>query len=733
MKTSLGTKAWTQKGFNPFVDDSNILVPVNGAPSAGEYRSEIENREPIRDEENSLKSFIGSETIHISAIEEIKGEYGPNNEIIFRPQNKDPRVRYGGQWISVGGSTAGTFPALTTGSEGFIEIIWEGTDLYIITDGSDSGEVDVRKTTDGGSESGSSIYDTNASYLTSAQGYRSDILVEVESGLSYGRHTTKLRRNGGTGTWLAVGFVINSSFTQLRTVSGVAFSSSKREQIKTPILLDHDNGYVGSRGAWAVEYLLDGTTAIALTEVGSEATLLSTDHSNEEIDKIENFREFGANSQFSTLTTAADVNYVKEDNSTALVGDNVSYDASRETLGGGNGSSFLYSFVGCGIDVIALTSGASSLDTYEVFIDGDSKGNISSSVFTADETDTRITIASGLIYGSHSLKIVRNTAAANGIFFKDFITYRPKFPTLPDGAIPLKDYPILGDYDGSGMSATNGDENTPQGAIYKSALLNAELIGNWTTLQQNIGNMKSGSRVRTNTTGAKIRHRWYGTGIVLRMQRVANTMTFDVTIDGALNDTGVSLINMTNNTGGSYTISGGADEAGMLEFTGLAEGWHEIEVEKTGGSGDIVFDGFDIITPIYYSDPNARLSFETSRDLRKFSPISDETRKVFGNAKAWLSYNQNNNQILASHNIAAVVDVAVGTNIVFFERPFKDDESIGMIMHGSAGSGVIGAGPFGRRPGAVQIDGLNAGASGSVDSRYEAVWFGELAEEDDNE
>ena len=111
-------------------------------------------------------------------------------------------------------------------------------------------------------------------------------------------------------------------------------------------------------------------------------------------------------------------------------------------------------------------------------------------------------------------------------------------------------------------------------------------------------------------------------------------------------------------------------------------------------------------------------------------------------AKAWLSYDQGDNQIQASYNIKSVSDDSTGNFTVKFAIPFKEPQG----THADEGSRYVVAGMSGRNGdghlnyGGQSVEGdemsfthiLNAGGTGAntaTDNFVGIVWFGELSNE----
>jgi hypothetical protein len=147
-------------GFNGFVDVSSTISVPN---------TQVVNRAKIPNIVGDLKVKMGTERLHIQAIQLVQGEAGPSGEPVKQPGFNDDYglVRFvGAGWVSQV-DNAGAY-ALTANNGDFVEMVFCGTGLALLI--SPVASMDLRVTVDGGSE-GANIINASISSTPVSRGY----------------------------------------------------------------------------------------------------------------------------------------------------------------------------------------------------------------------------------------------------------------------------------------------------------------------------------------------------------------------------------------------------------------------------------------------------------------------------------------------------------------------------------------------------------------------------------
>ena len=505
------------------------------------------------------------------------------------------------------------------------------------------------------------------------------------------------------------------SFTATTTTSTITFSPSV--QYNTNMTIDN----------------------ISIKETAYDFLALGdTDHSSEEIYRRINWREFGANraDDFSTLAGVTSARaFTLDDGTTTLVGDNVVALGTGDVLNMSGAGSYTLTFVGTGLDIVT-TNIPQNVNSGEIIIDGVSVGEVDTTgLQTGAENFQTVKICSGLPYGTHTVKMVKNTEPLRA---KDFIVYQPKKPALPDNTFEISDYNVMADYGVIVSSDNDVNEQTATGVIRKTSNREAVYVGpNWTSNGVADLNKLDGYDIATPTNGEYVERYFWGTGFEYRTWgQSGDSGDIQVTLDGS-----VDLSSFTTSTFGSDV--GITPATGVLDFivssnglrglsvSGLTLGWHKVVFTKINGSrmhGGVL----DIITPIHVNNTKVgSLSLSDSREDQKFE---DAAKNIdMSRAKAWFVYDSGANEVLSSYNISAVLEV--GTNELlnfYFKRPFKDNP---VAMPSSSGesnpyirvSNLLGSQsePVDKHGGRIQ----NANVVSA--SIIMCVFFGELENEDE--
>lgn len=619
-------------GMQSFVDDTTLI----SAPATS-----ISNRAKIPDLANRLMARYGVNRVHTQQLVQVFGEAGLNGEIVWTcPGDISSQIRFVGNGWQNGDFLYGDYVRASNVGE-WLEFTFYGTGLNLLGL-FDSGS-DFRVAVDSDSYGGN-ILPSGKSNIINARSYSAYEIIPVVKDLSLGIHTVKIKRFNSSGFYLNVhGFEILNQSTSIGVDPGNAYVLGKKYSPipiqSTTFKTSFENildAAVGTRGGHAVIYLKsDNTIAKAFTPTDStQKNLTAADHSNEEVIRKFNYREFGSgrSDDFSTINTLVSSNraYTLDDNTTTMLGQGV-LGGSTGGIGVNAANDFLVlTFVGTGLDIVQEETPASFTGTHQVLIDGNVifSGNLGTVINKGVWK-----IVSGLPYGTHTFKFIK-TAGGSGISFHNVLIYGPKKPTVPSSAIELADYYVLADFDASNTNGTAVTDNVkfPTGVISKFET--RELIYTGSSWSASLfPTTASGWDLSSPTTGDSVYYTFFGTGFQFHGYASGGGGTYDVTvtIDGVANASGTVRGNATALGGGVYrSTSTTYPQPYRIDFTGLSLGVHTVRVQKTAGIGNFNPGAFHIITPIHspkYQNPlyqTGQLIGNCSLgDSRKFSPIKD--------------------------------------------------------------------------------------------------------------
>jgi hypothetical protein len=578
---------------------------------------------------------------------------------------------------------------------------------------------------------------------------------------------------GNAGSFSFVGFEILNEDIQIQVPKGEVFANGRKYTNSALTASDYNTGFDGApvlngRGGRVVEYLTpegDFGKAIQQTDA-SQLNLSAADHSNEEVIRRINWREFGANrgDDFSTLAAGTSSRaFTLDDGTTTLVGANVNNSAATPTsptsvyLITNSVSHLTITFVGTGLDV--TWSGASNgtntnADAHEVFVNDSSIGNWETVEASAGKLKYK-TLVSGLPYGTNTVSIKRNVPTSWSLGIQDFIVQGPKKPSIPADAAELQEYYLMADFI---ANTTAGGFTSSTGTLMKSCTRETSYIGgSWTGLGfVQVSDRKTGWAIRPNIPDANhsFGTTFWGIGIDIRHPSSVG-MDGNLLIEIDIHDgSGWQTFNDTHpdatvaasaaaatyygpGDGGFNTTTGELDQVtasgsignGVI-FKNLALGTYSIRGRSQDGSGQPHFEAWDIITPIHYPDtkigslsmgPSIKLHEETSTsgiDLSK--------------AKALLVLNMQTNEIEFSHNVAATVDISTGRFNVYWEKPFKDRNyvTVAMAEIGSGNRSYVVV-PQDSKYASYCDFIIHESGIGDRDQRLNVAVFGELADEGD--
>lgn len=659
--------AMESAGFQGFIDESSKLTAVSGSPASGQFRTfGIVNRASIPDLANDIKARMGVDRIQIQKIAEIPNEFGPNGERVYGAVNDDRGlIRFIGSWTA-SSTSFGSFINTTVAND-TIEIVFYGTGLNLLF-GFINESQDVRITVDGGSEGGN-IW-PNGDTVNNSRNYFQNNILNACSGLSLGLHSVKVRQvNIGSSGMYFGGYEVLNESSSIKIQPGTAYYQGKKMTLSAQSSIAYNTSFesiirdgasqssISTRGGHVLAYLKsDGTIGKAIIEANSSsATLGSADHTNEEVSRIFNPREFGAGrsgpDDFSLGTGNFNRAFVLDDNTTGLFGQNTQISAiTPEGLSvNGSGDYITVTFVGTGLDITISTDG-STRAFEQVTIDGGSSiGSISKTANTAIETRK---VVSGLPYGTHIVTFTRTTGASS-VCINKLIVYQPKKPSLPSGAIELADYFILANFV---ANTTGAPDKISTGIIRKDAYREFVYV-NGTGGSVNFGNLgpvRSFNASQTPGYGelgsdrlnAYATYTFFGTGFDLRGTCASNRCsTVQLSLNG-LNITTTNFGTMTSSTYGGFTFNsstgilsenGSTNFAAGVVISGLPLGLYTLKINNSlGTSGQYMnLSCLDVITPIYSPKSNLPADLQNTllignsaiSDNRKLSPVKSEDPK----------------------------------------------------------------------------------------------------------
>jgi hypothetical protein len=641
------------------ISDSMILPKIVVPNTA------IQNRAQIPDLSQDLKPRFAVDRIMTQQIYQLQDEFGPNGEQVFGAVNdKFNQIRFVGNWIN-SSDTTGVRPLSTTVGA-YVEITFYGTGLNFITALGNDVRSNIANV-DGGADSANLLPGATASVVLNVRNYNPNNIIPVASGLTLGIHTIKIRNDNVTGGINIYGFeVLNENTSGLiQLPPGAQLYKGKK---RTHTILEttaynsgFETGTLGTRGGRVLVYQkADGSVAKAVTPTdASQLNLASANHSNEEIARIYFPREFGAGraddfSRFgSTPTTPV---FTLDDGSTTLIATSSIINSLNGIEGVGWAGvvpqTITFTFVGTGIDI--ETSGSALVGTVQYSIDGSTPATITNLTPTGI-ANTKI--ASGLPYGTHTLRLTLSAYTSGSFYFTKFIVYQPKTPTLPNGAVEIGAYNILANF---APNSTAGISTISTGTLRKFATREFTYVNgtggtvDWSIPGVTPANNICGFEISSNRLNAYIEYTFYGTGFDFRFMGDTNSSNnITVTVDGL-------TFNTTNypSQAAAATVYGGGitftSATGILDqqatvsvtpgcgfvVTGLALGKHTIRFNNGTANLKIENECLDIITPIHSHQDNGPFVLQNTlavgsqgvADFRKFSKKDVNQPNVLGNA-----------------------------------------------------------------------------------------------------
>lgn len=600
------------------------------------------NRAKIPNIAEDLKVSFGIDRIMFHGLYFMPNEYGPNGEQVFGVMGDDRGLirLLGAGWYEDNSSSG---VSLFGNSGDYFEITFYGTGLNILTEYYYLNR-QITPSIDGGSDQTPII--VSGSTILNDRNFGPNQVVNVFKNLSLGIHTARLKITSGFRFYGAE--IVNGNSSGLVNVNqGSAFVQGKNLLLTSSHQFEYNVGATGTKGGRQLVYLKsDGTVNTLFNPVDGAAKYLNqADHSNEEVARVYNWREFSSSlssADFGSVNSLNSLNpsYCLDDGSTLLVGngikswgvfvENKSFEviALNEYPG-----SISFTFTGCGIDLIR-DARAYYPPYCQIWLDG---VNLGSYPRKSNPGET-IKIASGLPYGSHTVKITNVDYYSQAFLFQAFKVYQPKKPNIPYGSIELADYNILANYSAS-VSSTATNPVRSAGILHKSP--NREVIysGAWFLGINSF--YESSFFASSQTINDYFEYTFFGTGIEIGVQATTN-VTLNVKIDGS-DYTGAASVSRSgswNSANSSWVSSVGSGE--LLQISGLPLGIHTVRVTRTGGSGDHYLHALNVITPIHsYKSIDKSLYMNTISvgsqgllDTRPSIPFKEQKERSRGFAKA---------------------------------------------------------------------------------------------------
>jgi len=688
-----------EKQFGSFVDLPKIAAPF----------TTIVNRAMVTDFSKDLSAQIGVDIVSLQVIEEVMNETGPLGERVYKLTGDiHDRVRFVGNWSS-GQTEDGHQVGQGAGSTDFMEVTFYGTGLNIRA--TRGGARDIRATVNGGSESGN-LFPAALSSIMGGRNYAANSIFAVASGLTPGLQTVRIRINGTNCSFS--GMEIVNDTTSISVRPGNSFNGGKKLSLLAASTQSFNSGFetgtLGTRGGRVLVYLKpDGTVGKALTPAAaSQSNLAAASHASEVVTGIYNWREFGAfrttgDLDFSSVTNSSTLrSFTLDDGTTTLAGNGIQ--ESNHSLAILNAGSLFFTFIGTGLDI--QESAGIPITTFNMSVDGVTIAT-AQSIFPGNNRTTKI--VSGLAYGTHLLKIDR-VSGGNGAEFRQFIVYGPAKPALPEGAVELADYNLLGDF--VGATGTANDVNIAAGVVRRNGTRSMFYGGTWAYAGMGFATSFNTAVIRTGVSASFVELVFFGTGFDIRFGHFGTSPNFTLSINGQTNlgtsfPTASSLLSSADGTF-AYTSSTGViagtgtsaiNLTDHMRVSGLPLGMHRVRLTTNNSTGVLDIGAIDVITPVYgtkTSYPNVGAAsligpnslsdsriFATSRSLNipnwaqslaiTSAPSTTATAPV-PLAEMFLTIKTTGNPLQISYNLSALHSAA-GQSAVF--RVYVDGVLVG--------------------------------------------------------
>lgn len=633
-----------------------VSIPKISVPN-----TQIVNRAQIIDLSQDLNARMGVNRIQTQQLARVQNEFGPNGEPVFRVVNdRFDQLRFVGNWTNYNANGGAGFQ--TSSSTDFCEITFYGTGLNLL--GFFNSSTNITASVNGGAPSANIVPFTGSGVLT-FRNYAANQIVNAVSNLTPGLHTVRLNFVTSSGQ-VFFGFEILNETQNLRIRPGLQLVKGKARTLSVEDQEAFSSGFelgtLGTRGGRVVVYQkADGSIAKAVTPTdATQLNLASANHANEEVVRVYNFREFGANraDDFSTLAaTASNRAFTLDDGTTTLVGlsAGVTSFSSIESLVAADSAAttdYTFTFVGTGLDVTLFELGSATTKVTNVFIDGTNVGQINK---VLDGRSKVVKIVSGLPYGTHTVRF--NIPAAAGQSsphnIQNFIVYQPKTPSIPAGAKAIAAYNDMADF---AANTTAGVDTIATGVLRKTSLRELVYVNgtggtsDWASTLT-VGTFINGTQVASDRLNAYVEYTFFGTGFESRFAAASNRSA-NITVSlQSLSTSGSLLAATTSNfptlassvygTGVTFNSGTGvldqndaATTSGSgLRISNLPLGLWKVRFNNNAAGSFLSLDAIDIITPIHSPKSNLYSAAQNTlpigsqaiEDLRKLKPLEQVT------------------------------------------------------------------------------------------------------------
>lgn len=621
----------------------------------------ITNRAKIPDLSQDCSVKFGIDRITIQQAALMQDEFGPNGEPIYGVVNDDlGLIRIGGlvgQHHTSGVDTNSGAAVYVSGVGSFLEVTFYGTGLNILGFSlSISREASI---TVDGIPYGTYVENTLSSTgVLVTRGYPVNVVRNVVSGLPLGIHTVRLTVT--VGLFSVYGVEIIGGQSGLTVLPGSAYGTQKNTLTalsSSSYNSGFESGTLGTRGGQVLVYLKsDGTVGKAVTPTNAAAAYLTAaSHTNEEVVRTYNLREFGASRpagddfSYGPLAYGAAA-FTIDDGTTTLVGSSVKFENSiggtvpfsgYSVYNAAGTSSLTITFVGTGLDIFCGTENISKTIS-NIYVDGVNVGTLGALPAVNQLYQKRI--ASGLPYGTHTVKLENTSTALTSVGIHSFLVYGPKKPTLPSGAVELADYNIMADF---AANTVAGVETIATGVLRKSPARELTYVNgtggtsSW-SIASYAGAVPAGWQTGTDRLNAYVEYTFFGTGCEVRFNTQSNRSA-NISVSFQNLSAGGSLLAATTANFPTLVSSaygtGAAFSAGVLDqldavgqlgsgvrLSGLPLSVWKIRLNNNTAGALIVVDAIDVITPIH-SNKNISSGLQSSvtvgsqgiTDLKKYN------------------------------------------------------------------------------------------------------------------
>jgi hypothetical protein len=393
----------------------------------------------------------------------------------------------------------------------------------------------------------------------------------------------------------------------------------------------------------------------------------AVDHSQAEVAKTFNWREFGngsanggtgsgtfADASMLKTGTSDNVAYVMDDGLTSLSAENIEGDGDELTFRFNGNTAFYITFIGTGISIekkVSDTQAGSDSLTYT--LDGVALTTYSSSNATHPKF---INLAQNLPYGTHILKVSRAALSNIHPYWKEFTFHQPKMPPIPEDAVVIADYMLMADF----VVQTAGTVgHISKGVRSISSSRDHFYDSSGVTFANNIETgVSNGFSVSTTALGsgntATVRLPYFGTDFLM----------------GHYGNRSGTITENLNSDVGTYASISTTTYSGLSKHTGNNLGVNEIKNHITDGQNDdhMWIGSSQIATPIHTSSHYK--SFETpylhelvggDRNMEQTNLVVTPDGKTWDEVTRDVSYI--GNLVLSGNNDAGYV--SSGDTVVF--------------------------------------------------------------------